>query len=616
MPRRASWQLLIAGTLLVLLAALATLQYRWLGQVSDAERERLRVGLKTRAAAFAEEFDRGLTRTYMAFRTNPDRFDQEPAAFLADAVTRQASPDAGPVLVKDVYLVDARQTPPGLQRLNAGQRTLERAEWPAALESWRARADHFTAALPGGVGVLPPMFMSDAIDAATPALIIPMARLKRVNPAGRLSILPDLEAAGRVVIVLLDADTLQHQLLEPLVAKHFGDARTSDYNVTIVSRDTPRRVVYSAGDAPVDAGSADVVTGLFDLRMNEVNRLVSSELPRQPPGMEKVAITIVRRANGADGTRVLMTGGEGQGAWQVLIRGRSGSLETLVTQSRHRNLAISLGVLALLAGSFVLIIGSAQRQQRLARQQMEFVASVSHELRTPLAVIWSAGENLADGVVADSQQVKRYGLLVQTEGRRLADMVERVMEFAGITSGTIRHASAEVDIPTVVVDAVGGANVDGRERGVTVSVTCAAAVSRVMGDADALRSAVQNIVGNAVKYSQAGGAVDVRVDVDDAGVRIEVTDRGLGIDAQDLAHIFKPFFRGRRAVDAQVRGAGVGLSVVRHVVDAHQGRIRVDSRAGEGTTVVVVLPAAPSSAQPHDVPALAERRDLQARHRG
>ena len=145
-------------------------------------------------------------------------------------------------------------------------------------------------------------------------------------------------------------------------------------------------------------------------------------------------------ASGPDGKRVLMAGGDEQGAWEVRARHRSGSLETIVARSRRRNLAISLGVLGLLAASLVLALAAAQRQQRLARQQMEFVAAVSHELRTPLAVICSAGENLADGVIADSVQVKRYGALIQTEGRRLGDMVERVMEFAGISSGTAVRA--------------------------------------------------------------------------------------------------------------------------------------------------------------------------------
>src|SRR4029077_15625720 len=119
---------------------------------------------------------------------------------------------------------------------------------------------------------------------------------------------------------------------------------------------------------------------------------------------------------------------------------------------------------------FVLVMAAAQRQRRLARQQMEFVASVSHELRTPLAVICSAGENLADGVVADAAQVKTYGSLIETEGRRLADMVERVMEFAGIGSGTQTRARVEVDLARVMTDAVAGVAADARDRGVAINV--------------------------------------------------------------------------------------------------------------------------------------------------
>jgi signal transduction histidine kinase len=278
------------------------------------------------------------------------------------------------------------------------------------------------------------------------------------------------------------------------------------------------------------------------------------------------------------------------------VRHRSGSLEAIVGRSRRRNLAIGLGVLGLLGASFLLVIAAAQRQQRLARQQMEFVAAVSHELRTPLAVICSAGENLADGVVADTQQVKRYGSLIETEGRRLGDMVERVLRFAGISSAAQSRACSEVDLAQVVADAVRGVAPDARERGITVTVHPGPPLPATVGDADALRSAVQNVVGNAVKYSAAGGSVEVRHELaGDHAVEIQVADRGIGIDAEDLPHIFKPFFRGRRAMDAQVRGTGVGLSVVRHVVQSHGGDIRVESRAGRGTTVTIVLPVQTSA---------------------
>src|SRR5262249_29946090 len=236
-------------------------------------------------------------------------------------------------------------------------------------------------------------------------------------------------------------------------------------------------------------------------------------------------------------------------------------------------------------------------QQRLARQQIEFVAAVSHELRTPLAVICSAGENLADGVVADGAQVKRYGTLIQTEGRRLADMVERVLQFAGITSGTTTRADAGVNRGVVIADASAAMAADAHDRGVTITVSSPDALPAVAGDADALRSAIQNIVGNAVKYSHAGGLVDVSTEVlhDRRILRIRVVDRGIGIDAADLPHVFEPFYRGRSAVDAQVRGTGVGLSVVQHVIQTHRGDVHVESRLGTGTTVTVVLPATSAS---------------------
>ena len=594
--RRVPWQLLTAAVMLVVLAMLATFQYRWLGEVSEAERERMRAGLHTRAADFTQEFDRELTRIYLAFHFEPDALDKNPAGAVAAALGNAQASTTAPGLIKDVFLLEAQGPRANvLQRFDPGTGALQPADWPQPLDAWRRRAAHIAPL--GAAGILP-IFMADAVDAAAPALIIPVPFVRTIDGgAGRIAVVPDPEGVARALIVWLDADRLRQQLLEPLVAKYFGTGDASEYLVSIVQRDEPSRVVYaSAKDAVVDERSADVATGMFDLRMDEMTRLTGSVKATVTPGSssstDRVAITIVRRAaRAADGPRVLMTGGANQGAWQVRARYRSGSLESIVSSSRRRNLAISLGVLGLLGAAFILVIAASQRQRRLAQQQMEFVAAVSHELRTPLAVICSAGENLADGVVADDAQVRTYGSLIETEGRRLGDMVERVMEFAGISSGASIRARADVDVAKVVADAVHGVSADAHARGITVTVHPNGTLPAVTGDADALRSAVQNIIGNAVKYSANGGAVDVRTHTDGAGVEIRVADRGLGIDAADLPHIFKPFYRGRRAVDAQVRGTGVGLSVVRHVIHAHQGTIAVDSRVGEGTTVTVKLPA-------------------------
>jgi signal transduction histidine kinase len=192
--------------------------------------------------------------------------------------------------------------------------------------------------------------------------------------------------------------------------------------------------------------------------------------------------------------------------------------------------------------------------------------------------------------VADGPQVKRYGTLIESEGRRLHDMVERVLAFAGVSSGAAPRPHTDVDVTRVIEDAIGGLRAEASDRGVAIDVHTNGSLPAVRGDADALRSAVQNIVGNAVKYSSAGATVDVGTEMSGSTVQIRVVDRGLGIDADDLPHVFKPFHRGRRAVEAQIRGAGIGLTVVRHVIDAHHGRVRLDSRPGQGTTVIVELP--------------------------
>jgi signal transduction histidine kinase len=502
-------------------------------------------------------------------------------------------------LIKEVFLLEAQGAQAAaLRRFNPGSQALEAVDWPGPLESWRARtAAHLTPH--GAVAGILPIFLADAVDATAPALIIPVPFVKRIEGGpGRFAVVPDPAGAQRALIVWLDAERLRHGLLEPLVAKYFGAGDTSEYVVSIVQRDKPSQSVYaSVSEATIDERSADVTTGMFDLRMNELTRLAGTVAQTAASGSnstaDRVAVTIVRRSSSSgDAARVLMTGGPSQGAWIVRARYRGGSLEAIVARSRRRNLAISAGVLGLLGAAFVLVMAAAQRQRRLARQQMEFVASVSHELRTPLAVICSAGENLADGVIADSAQVRTYGSLIETEGRRLGDMVERVMEFAGISSGASIRARAGVDVASVVADAVRGVGPDADARGITVTVYPNGALPAVTADADALRSALQNLIGNAVKYSANGGAVGVTARAEAGSVEIQVADRGLGIDAADLPHIFKPFYRGRHAVDAQVRGTGVGLSVVAHAIAAHRGTIAVDSRVGEGTTITVKIPVA------------------------
>ncbi len=296
----------------------------------------------------------------------------------------------------------------------------------------------------------------------------------------------------------------------------------------------------------------------------------------------------------------------------LMAKHRAGSLEAAVASVRWRNLMISSGVLLLLTLAVGLILVSARRAEALARQQMEFVAAVSHELRTPVSVIGAAAGNLADGVVSDQQRVRKYGETIQGEARRLAETVERVLQLAGIAAGRAAAAQTLVDPADLVHQAIAECRPEIDAAGVTVETSIADDLPPVTGDLPALRSALRNLISNAVKYG--GSARWLRVSASSGGdspagrahtvaqmrgwrergpkVVFKVEDRGLGVNAEDRRHVFEPFYRGREAVAQQIQGSGLGLNLVLRIAMAHGGRVTLTSEPGKGSTFTLALPAA------------------------
>jgi len=284
------------------------------------------------------------------------------------------------------------------------------------------------------------------------------------------------------------------------------------------------------------------------------------------------------------------------GAWRLVIKRRDGSLEHAVTVIRHRNLVVSLGILALLGATAGMMMVTTQRAQRLARQQIELVAGVTHELNTPLTAMRSAGQNLADGVVAEPAQVRRYGALIEDEGRRLSNMVGQALEFAGIQSGRRVYHPRRVEVGEIVDGALQDCRWLLQEKGIEVERDVEAGLPPVLADAAAVCRAVQNLLENAVKYGGRAGWIGVRARHAPSGqVEITVADRGPGIRAEDRPHLFEPFFRGRDAAAGSIPGSGLGLSLVRHIAEAHGGRVTVAAGLGEGTAFTLHLPAAPAA---------------------
>lgn len=270
---------------------------------------------------------------------------------------------------------------------------------------------------------------------------------------------------------------------------------------------------------------------------------VSSNAPPDPIAKD-IARSLLNRNN--------------EGAWLLVVKHRAGSLEAAVAVTRRRNLAISFGILLLLGASVGFIVLSSRRAQRLATQQMEFVAGVSHELRTPLAVICSAAENLADGVIDNRDQIRRYGGLIRDEGRRLTGMVEQVLEFAGAQSGRKNYELHSTEVNKVIEDAITACRLQLAEGGFEIERKIAAHLPMVKADPAALSRAIQNLLSNAMKYSGGSRWIGLSAEpvktANGEEVRIKVTDRGLGVAPSEQERIFEPFYRGKEAQAAQIRG--------------------------------------------------------------
>ena len=259
---------------------------------------------------------------------------------------------------------------------------------------------------------------------------------------------------------------------------------------------------------------------------------------------------------------------------------------------------MSFGVLVLLAGSMGLVLMTTGRARRLAAQQMEFVAGVSHELRTPLAVIRSAAENLADGVVSDPKQVRRYGEVITGEGRRLTQMVEQIMEFAGFESGRAMLDVRPAEVGGIVEDALRGAGPHLREHHTSITHDLPAALPLVLADPAAVSRSLQNLIVNALKYGGSPPQVELTVAAASGPrgeVRLTIADNGAGIAPRDLPHIFEPFYRGTDATSRQIHGSGLGLSLVKRIMDEIGGRVSVRTQAGKGSAFTLHLPIAPEA---------------------
>jgi signal transduction histidine kinase len=272
------------------------------------------------------------------------------------------------------------------------------------------------------------------------------------------------------------------------------------------------------------------------------------------------------------------------------------------------NFAINAGLLLLLGGALVVSLGlalrAADRMMRLSTMKTDFVSNVSHELRTPLASIRVFAELLRLGRVQTPEKVREYGEYIERESRRLSRLIENILDFSRIESGRKTYTFAPTDVRQVVEGVLQSFDVHLRHHGFTVRLEAPdRPLPEVLADADALGQAVHNLLDNAVKFSGEARGVEVILGGGTGEVTIAVRDRGVGIPRDEQAKIFDRFHRVSTGLVHEVKGSGLGLSLVQHIVTVHGGRVTVESEPGRGSTFTLHLP----SREP-DAPARAEAR--------
>jgi signal transduction histidine kinase len=281
--------------------------------------------------------------------------------------------------------------------------------------------------------------------------------------------------------------------------------------------------------------------------------------------------------------------------WTLSVFHSGNALEDQVTIARGRNVALSLALLLLILAMIVVLLHSARRSQQLAELQMNFVAGVSHELRTPLTVIRTAAYNLRGRLAAQPEQVEKYACLIQKESETLSVVVEQILRYGAAARGRVIGERHKVNADTLIRDCI-ASSAAVKDSNLTVECHIDNDLPTVFADQVALKHALQNLLDNALKYgTEASGWVGIYArSLEESGkryVEIRVADRGPGIPSDEQPHVFDAFFRGRRAIQDQMHGTGLGLNLVKKIIDAHEGTIEVKSEPGHGAEFVVRLPA-------------------------
>lgn len=548
------------GILVVLGLLLTALQYRWAGQVSEAERVRLEAGLRTGLERVARDFNAEFRADILSLIMRGETEEREPRnARFVEKIHKLRAKYSNQSPFLRMGLIVPVENDPKLLLYDVAQDRLLPSPWPEAWEGLRRT----TLARMSGQGFGPMPHDHDSLLMEVPNFSLQSPMGKPVgfggNPGPPQNAIRPPRNEVDWLVLQGDPDFYRQKALPPLLAQHFGASFANDFRFQLLPR-------------PRGRGGDNANLGLA------------------------VPVFSAEGDPGRPGAGPMMPPMGNRGHWVLRLEQNAGGLDRIVSQARWRNLAVSFSLLLLMLTTVFALFRISRRAEELALMQMNFVAGVSHELRTPLTVIRTAAFNLRGRLAAKPEQVEKYGKLIQEESEKLGDMVEQVLRFASANSGLVIRQKEPTTVAQLLEEGLRGSSLALRGHEIEVDKQIDENLPLVHVDEQAMRHALQNLIENALKYgTDSSNWIGVSAKARGADkVEIRVTDHGAGIPEKERSRIFEPFFRGERALSDQIHGTGLGLNLVKRIVEAHDGSIRVESELGKGSSFVITLPVAPA----------------------
>ena len=276
--------------------------------------------------------------------------------------------------------------------------------------------------------------------------------------------------------------------------------------------------------------------------------------------------------------------------WKATIGLKNTNLDEITRSSFLHSAGATFLVLLVLLLGIALTIRATDREARLAQAKSNFVANVSHELKTPLSLLSLFSEILELDRVKDEEKRLEYYRIIRHESLRLNKMIDNILDFSKIEAGRKTYRFAYGDMAEVIENVLFGYRYQISSSGFDMQTNIQPDLPPLLIDREAMAQAISNLVDNAIKYSRDVRQISIVTEIRGSSLSIEIADRGIGIPRTEQAKVFEKFYRVGNGLVHDVKGSGLGLALVKHIIEAHNGTVAVESDLGKGSRFTILLP--------------------------